>query len=104
LKENPNIIALLIGAITALGGTIVFLALYIRKMHNTQIKRADEDRKELLTVIKENTQVNADMRAAIQTNTIATTNAAEQTSRSMDRLNNTVENLNRDVLKKGDRP
>jgi hypothetical protein len=70
-------------------------------MYNHAIKRSEEDKKELLTVIKENTQINAEMKAAIQMNTQATTNGAEQTSRSMDRLSDTVENLNRDVLRRG---
>lgn len=101
MNQTPNIVALLIGAITALCGAIVFLALYIRKMHIAQIKRAQEDTERFINVIKENTQSNVEMRSAIQMNTVATTNAAEQTSRSMDRLSNTVENINRDALRRG---
>jgi hypothetical protein len=90
-----------ITAISALVSVIVFLAIWIRKMYNHAIKRSEEDKKELLSVIKENTQINSEMKAAIQMNTLASTNGAEQTSRSMDRLSDAVENLNRDVLKRG---
>lgn len=97
--------AMFISAISALVTTIVFLALWIKKMYNNALKKVEEHNEKLLDVIKENTQVNTEMKAAIQANTLATTNGAEQTSRSMDRFNNTVENLNREVLRQrgGDR-
>lgn len=99
MNDTPNIVMLLISTISILGGVIVWLALWIRKMYNSSQKKAEEDKHMLVGIVKENTSVMSEFKANIQANTVATTNAAEQTSRSMDRLSGTIENLNRDVLK-----
>lgn len=72
--------AMFIAAISALVTVIVWLALYIRKLHNKMIEYMQEDKKESVEVISKNTS------------------AAEQAARSNERLADVVEELNKTIL------
>jgi hypothetical protein len=87
----------LITGISAFGGVIVAMALYIRKMNNDRIKEGKETREILLKVVDKNTEAYQGMKASIEMNTVATKNGAEQMRGATDRLVNAVDNLNRDI-------
>lgn len=76
------------GFITA----IVWLARYIRDMHNKQVEREEKHKDVMIAlvektvkVVAENTASNDLMKAAIESNTQATIKSAEQRQRSDDR-------------------
>lgn len=98
MKETPQIITMLTGALTVLGAVIVWLALYIRKLHNQAMKTGEANRDIILKVVEKTTEVMADVNATIHNNTVATTNGAEQTTRAMDRLGGVVNDLHKTIL------
>jgi hypothetical protein len=89
--------AYLITAISVMSGAIVWLALYIRKMHNERVKDMKETKDVLLKVVDKNTEAYFGMKASIDMNTIATKNGAEEMRGATDRLSTAVDNLNRDM-------
>jgi hypothetical protein len=95
--------ALIIG-ISAMGSVIVWLALELRKMNNSRVRDYKENKEMMLKtqdvligVIRENTEVQAGMKATIERSIVATTNGAEQMRGATDRLTTAVDNLNRDI-------
>jgi hypothetical protein len=95
--------AYLISGISALGIVIVWLALYIRKMHNERIKEGKETKELLIKIVEKNTEAYHGMKASIEMNTVATKNGAEQMRGATDRLSNAVDNLNRDLRNHNER-
>lgn len=95
--------AYLITGISVLASGIVWLALYIRKMHNERVKDMKETKDMLLKVVDKNTEAYFGMKASIEMNTMATKNGAEEMRGATDRLSNAVDNLNRDMRHKPDR-
>lgn len=95
--------AYLITGISVLSSGIVWLALYIRKMHNERVKDMKETKDMLLKVLDKNTEAYFGMKASIEMNTMATKNGAEEMRGATDRLSNAVDNLNRDMRHKPDR-
>lgn len=86
------------GFITA----IVWLARYIRDMHNKQIAREEIHTATIVglvennsKIVAENTTVNEKMRLTIDNNTVITQRSAEQIERSQDRLGETLKKLNK---------
>jgi hypothetical protein len=64
VMHEPSIVMLLLSAITVLGGVIVYLALYIRKLHNRQMDMAikfTETTQALKASIDINTKVTTDL-------------------------------------------
>jgi len=98
MKENPTVITLLIIAIGALAGVIVWLALYIRSLHNKSIERQQGNKEQLIKVITENTIMNTRMESAIHANTKATEKGAEVMGGSMDRMSTVVNDLHKYIL------
>lgn len=99
--------ALVVG-ISALAGVIVWLALWLRKMHNEAMKshkeyveRSEANKNQVISVVEKNTEGFFEMKEAINTNTIVTKNAAEAGERSAQRLDDTMRNLNENILKSG---
>lgn len=72
--------AMFISAISALVAVIVWLALYIRKMHQKTIEYLNEDKEKMIEVISKNTA------------------SAEGQARSSDRLAQAVNDLNKTIL------
>jgi hypothetical protein len=96
--------AALITGITAMGGVVVWLALWVRKMNNERIKESKETKEMMLqtqhvlvAIVEKNTEGFHGMKASIERNTVATQNGAEQMRGATDRLTNAVDNLNRDI-------
>ncbi len=93
-----------------MGGVIVWLALWARKINNERANDSKSTKEMmlktqevLLHVIGKNTEVQQEMKASIERNTVATTNGAEQMRGATDRLTTAVDNLNRDMRYKPDR-
>lgn len=85
-----------------------WLALWVRKMHNEAIKthkefleRSETHKNQVIEVVKTNSQAFFEMKGAIEMNTIVTKNAAEAGERSAQRLDDTMRNLNENILKSG---
>jgi hypothetical protein len=95
--------AYLISGISVLGAAIVWLALYIRKLHNTSIKELKENQGMLVKMVEKNTEAYHGLKASVEMNTVATKNGAEQMRGATDRLSAAVDNLNRDMRNKPDR-
>lgn len=89
--------AYLISGISILGAVVVWLALYIRKLHTSQMKKSEETQAILVKLVDKNTEAYQGMKASIEMNTVATKNGAEQMRGATDRLANAVDNLNRDI-------
>jgi menaquinone-dependent protoporphyrinogen IX oxidase len=89
-----------ISVISALWIVIIAMAVYIRKLHNDQIKRTEEHERTAREMVEKNTEALSMMSATITANTTATKSAAEQTTRSSESLRGAIENLNRDILNK----
>jgi hypothetical protein len=104
-KELPaSTEAVLWAFVTLLIGGIIFLVLYIRKMHNERLRYGRETQEiilktqdVLLKVVDKNTEAYHGMKASIELNTVATKNGAEQMRGATDRLTTAVDNLNRDM-------
>lgn len=69
-----------ISAISALVAAIVWLALYIRRLHNKTVEYLKEDKEKMIQVISKNTS------------------AAEQSTRSNEKLSETIEDLHKTIL------
>lgn len=69
-----------VAAITSLVGAIVWLALYIRKLHNKTVEYLEKDKEKMIEVISKNTT------------------SAESQTRSNDRLSGAIEELNKTFL------
>lgn len=67
-------------AIVSLAGVIVWLALYIRKLHNKTVEYLSKDKERMIEVISKNTA------------------SGESQSRSNDRLAQAVNDLNKTIL------
>jgi hypothetical protein len=96
--------AYLITGISILGSVVVWLALYVRKLHNSQMKESKEMQGILVKLVDKNTEAYQGMKASIEMNTVATKNGAEQMRDATHRLSSAVDNLNRDIRNhKGER-
>jgi hypothetical protein len=96
--------------ISVLIGGIVWLALWVRKMHNETVKylkensdRQENDKRQMVGVVEKNTEAFFQMKGAIDANTMVTKGAAESGERSAERLDNTMRNLNENILKNGNK-
>lgn len=87
--------AYLISGISAMGLAIVWLALYIRKMHNERIKAMKETQDVILKVVEKNTDAYHEMKTSIIMNTEATKNGAETMRGAVDRLTNQLDKPSR---------
>jgi hypothetical protein len=103
--------AALITGISTLALVVIWLALWLRKMHNESIKEGKETKdmmlktqEVLIKVVEKNTEGFHSMKSSIELNTVATTNGAEQMRGATDRLSQAVHDLGRDQRNnKGDR-
>lgn len=96
--------------IMALIGGFVWLARWNRRMHNDSIKfhkeaieRSEENKHMIAGLVQKNTEAFFQMKGSIDTNTMVTKNAAESGERSAQRLDDTMRNLNDNILKSGNK-
>lgn len=97
-KQDPRIVTLLIIAIVALAGVIVWLALYIRSVHNKNGKQQVENTRQILTmtekVVEVITRVDSTMLLHTKSNELTT----QQTVMAMTALDRTVNDLHKYIL------
>lgn len=92
-------VTMLTSALAVTNAVIVWLALYIRKLHNAAMKSHEDNKSTLLKMVEKNTEAFVKMEGAITVNTTATKSAAETGERSAQRMEGTLKSLNENILR-----
>jgi hypothetical protein len=84
--KEPSVVMLLLSAITALGAAVVWLALYIRKLHNRLNQVTIDKSDEVTEIAVKVTEVVQDVKATVANNT----KAVEKVSELADELHHLI--------------
>ncbi len=94
----PTMTGILITAISALSGVIVWLALYIRRLHNRSLHMQVENTKQMLGMTERVVEVVTKVNATIAINTETIERTAHMTNKTMGSLQGTVNDLHKYLL------